>query len=107
MRESDMILPPETIIAILVFVAVVLIVAYHSARGYSQQIRRRMHPMPLVKDQTGMFDEQVEFDMRLPYKRFKQLYPLSDITYKEYKKLQVQHAFKRAVGSQRNKRMVR
>jgi len=45
-----------------------------------------------------MFDEQVEFDLRLPYKRFKQLYPWIDITYQEYKKLQMQYAFRCAVG---------
>jgi len=54
-----------------------------------------------------MFDEQAEFDLMLPYKRFKQLYPWTDITYHEYKKLQMQHAFRRAVGSGRNRRMMR
>lgn len=52
-------------------------------------------------------DEQMEFDLRLTYKRFKELYPFSQITYQEYKKLQMEKAFKRAVSSEKNKRMVR
>ena len=50
---------------------------------------------------------QWETDLRLTYKRFKDLYPYSKITYQEYKRLQAQKAFKRAVGSEKIKRMVR
>jgi hypothetical protein len=50
---------------------------------------------------------QMELDMRLPYKRFKQLYPYSKMTYQEYKQLQMKSAFRRAVSSEKNKRMVR
>lgn len=49
----------------------------------------------------------VETDLRLTYKRFKELYPFSKITYPEYKKLQAQKAFRRSVGSEKIKRMVR
>jgi hypothetical protein len=49
----------------------------------------------------------IELDLRLTYKRFKELYPFSDISYQDYKKLQMQRAFRRAVGSEKNKRMVR
>lgn len=52
-------------------------------------------------------NEHMELDLRLPYKRFKQLYPYSKITYQEYKKLQMKGAFRRAVSSEKNKRMVR
>ncbi len=52
-------------------------------------------------------DEELEIDIRLTYKRFKELYPYSKITYEEYKKLQAKKAFKRAVGSEKIKRMVR
>ena len=55
----------------------------------------------------GEFSAQMELDLRLPYKRFRQLYPSNTITYKEYKKLQMQHAFRRSMSSQDNKRMVR
>ena len=51
--------------------------------------------------------EQMETDLRLTYKRFKELYPHSEITYQEYKRLQKEKAFKRAVSSQKIKRMVR
>jgi hypothetical protein len=46
-------------------------------------------------------------DLRLTYRRFKELYPFSPITYEEYKELQAKKAYKRAVGSERIKRMVR
>ncbi len=51
--------------------------------------------------------EILEIDLRLPYKRFKQLYPWSNITYPEYKKLQMAKAFRKAESSETNKRMVR
>jgi hypothetical protein len=51
--------------------------------------------------------EILEVDLRLPYKRFKELYPWSQLTYREYKNLQMSRAFKRAVSSESNKRMVR
>jgi len=50
---------------------------------------------------------QMELDMRLPYKRFRELYPYSKMTYEEYKELQMRSAFKRAISSNENKRMVR
>ena len=51
--------------------------------------------------------EQLEIDLRLPYKRFKQLYPETEITYEEYKRMQKESSFKRALSSKHNKRMVR
>lgn len=51
--------------------------------------------------------EVLEIDLRLPYKRFKELYPWSQMTYAEYKKLQTARAFRKAVSSETNKRMVR
>jgi hypothetical protein len=51
--------------------------------------------------------EVLEIDLRLPYKRFKQLYPWYQLTYPEYKKLQMAKAFRKAVSSETNKRMVR
>ncbi len=53
-----------------------------------------------------LYGEPRDVDLRLTYKRFKQLYPYSQITYQEYKKLQMERAFKRAVSSEKNKRMV-
>ena len=51
--------------------------------------------------------EYAETDLRLTYKRFKELYPFSQITYQEYKQLQARKAFRRAVSSEKIKRMVR
>ncbi len=53
------------------------------------------------------YNGPLETDLRLTYKRFKELYPHSQMTYQEYKKLQAQKAYKRAVSSQKIKRMVR
>jgi hypothetical protein len=49
----------------------------------------------------------METDIRLTYKRYKELYPHSQVTYPEYKKLQAEKAFKRAISSEKIKRMVR
>ncbi len=42
----------------------------------------------------GQFSGQMELDMRLPYRRFKQLYPSNTWTYEQYKKMQMQSAFR-------------
>ena len=55
----------------------------------------------------GQFSEQTQIDMRLPYKRFKELYPENKWTYNEYKLMQQKTAFRRSYSSQENKRMVR
>lgn len=55
----------------------------------------------------GQFSEQMELDMRLPYRRFRQLYPGTRWTYEEYKRMQMRTAFRRSYSSQENKRMVR
>lgn len=55
----------------------------------------------------GEFSNQMELDMRLPYRRFKKLYPRSNLTYQQYKDLQVRKAFRRSMSSQDNQRMVR
>lgn len=56
---------------------------------------------------TGEFSDQMELDMRLPYRRFKKIYPHSRIGYQEYKQLQMRKAFRRSMSSQDNPRMVR
>ena len=55
----------------------------------------------------GEFSPQMELDLRLPYRRFKQLYPNSGLSYEDYKKLQMRTAFRHSFSSQDNKRMVR
>jgi hypothetical protein len=59
------------------------------------------------KYMPGEFSEQMELDLRLPHRRFRQLYPTSRLTYEEYKRLQMQRAFRRSMRSQDNPRMVR
>jgi len=50
---------------------------------------------------------QKELDLRLTYKRYLQIYPSANITYEDYKRMQVAHAYKKAVSSTKIKRMVR
>lgn len=59
--------------------------------------------------QEGRTDPNLkhETDIRLTYKRYKELYPTSTISYAEYKKLQTRQAFKKSVSSRKIKRMVR
>lgn len=42
------------------------------------------------------YGEHMEIDIRLPYKRFKEIYPYSKIANQEYKQLQMKNAFKRS-----------
>jgi hypothetical protein len=88
-------------------VAVLVIVVLWFAVGRSRKLPARRFRLAPTKYVEGEFDEQMELDLRLTYKRFKELYPFSDISYQDYKKLQMQRAFRRSVGSERNKRMVR
>lgn len=48
-----------------------------------------------------------ETDLRLTYKRFREIYPNNTISYSEYKKLQTRKAYKKAVSSMKIERMVR
>ena len=50
---------------------------------------------------------QSEVDLRLTYKRYMQIYPSARMSYEDYKKLQTQRAYKKAVSSTKIKRMVR
>ncbi len=50
---------------------------------------------------------QKEVNLRLTYKRYTQIYPGTNITYEQYKKMQAQHAYRKAVSSTKIKRMVR
>ena len=50
---------------------------------------------------------QHETDIRLTYKRYKELYPNSPLSYKQYKRLQTEKAYKKPVSSRKIKRMVR
>ncbi|MEM2971746.1 MAG: hypothetical protein QW270_04915 [Candidatus Bathyarchaeia archaeon] len=85
-----------TIITFIV-VGIVILIAWSAKK--SEQ-RQRVYARKLM-------GEPDEIDLRIPYKKFKELYPYSKLTYNEYKRLQMQKAFKKAVSSEKNKRMVR
>ena len=64
----------------------------------------------LITRQIGtpkLYGLQKEVNLRLTYKRYTQIYPGTNITYEQYKKLQAQHAYRKAVSSTKIKRMVR
>jgi len=50
---------------------------------------------------------QREVDLRLTYKRYMEIYPSARVTYAEYKRMQAQRAYRKAVSSTKIKRMVR
>ncbi len=61
----------------------------------------------ITRGSRAEFSDSWETDIRLTYKRFKEIYPYSRMTYREYKELQREKAFRRAVSSQKMKRMIR
>ena len=50
---------------------------------------------------------QKDVDLRLTYKRYMEIYPSARMSYEDYKQLQVQRAYRKAVSSTKIKRMVR
>ena len=93
----------------VLFVAIGLLIVIAAAIA---SLRNRTYPTKRFRGvrmtyTPGEFSSQMELDLRLPYRRFKQLYPSSRLTYDEYKRLQMQRAFRRSMSSQDNKRMVR
>ena len=102
-------------IPIILFIAVwvvAVIIAIHKVRRKKGSAVRRYgavlgHHTAGHTYVSGQFSDQMELDMRLPYRRFKKLYPGAAWTYEEYKKMQMRTAFRRSMSSQDNKRMVR
>ncbi|MCW4017901.1 MAG: hypothetical protein NWF00_04375 [Candidatus Bathyarchaeota archaeon] len=94
------------VIIILLTIGVVFVVTAVTALSKSKQTTSRYRSQE-AKYAIGNFSPQMELDIRLPYRRFKQLYPNSLLTYEQYKQLQKQRAFKRSRSSQDNDRMVR
>ncbi|MCX8150575.1 MAG: hypothetical protein N3D85_03625 [Candidatus Bathyarchaeota archaeon] len=95
------------VFSILVILIVVIAAVISIAKSGKQQ---QSHLYRSQRGQTyvpGEFNGQMELDLRLPYRRFRQLYPASRLTYEEYKQLQMRSAFRRSLSSQENKRMVR
>lgn len=86
-----------------VFVVLIALISMAKNRTQTQQKRYKSRRQVYI---PGAFSEQMELDLRLPYRRFRQIYPNSKLTYREYKQLQMQRAFRRSMSSQDNKRMV-
>jgi len=96
---------PTITLIILGLVFIVAVIVALKAQKKTQRIERYRGRRQVYV--SGEFSRQMELDLRLPYRRFRQLYPSSKITYKEYKALQMRSAFRRSMSSQDNKRMVR
>ena len=56
---------------------------------------------------TRVLALQRDVDLRLTYKRYMQIYPSARMSYEDYKNLQKQRAYRKAVSSTKIKRMVR
>jgi len=65
----------------------------------------------LLASQAGTHRESptimYEANIRLPYKKFKEIYPESPMAYSQYKEMQARQAFKSSIPSKKLKRMVR
>jgi hypothetical protein len=94
------------IIFVIIWVIFAIVTATALIRNKALRFGKRYH-YGRHTYAPGEFSPQMELDLRLPYKRFKQLYPSTRLTYEEYKKLQMKRAFRRSMSAQDNKRMVR
>lgn len=64
----------------------------------------------LIQRKVGgprMYGLQKEVNLRLTYKRYMQMYPGVHMSYEEYKRMQAARAYRKAVSSNKIKRMVR
>ncbi len=101
------------VIILVVIGVIMVIVALNNLKRANLRTVKRYVAVSSHPTNTGhmyiqsQFSNQFELDMRLPYRKFKHLYPESKWTYEEYKKMQRQTAFRRSFSSQDNKRMVR
>ncbi|MBS7632333.1 hypothetical protein KEJ15_01755 [Candidatus Bathyarchaeota archaeon] len=91
----------------LIYLILILIVVWFIATQKKKQVPRGKYEPKSTRMPGSKLSEQMQYDIRLTYRKFKQLYPYSKITYQEYKLLQMRNAFKRGTSSQKNKRMVR
>ncbi|MGF3521625.1 MAG: hypothetical protein ACQXXJ_00830 [Candidatus Bathyarchaeia archaeon] len=103
----DFLLFPTVFSIALILIVIVAAVISTVKTGAQTQQSRRYRASQKQTYVPGEFSGQMELDLRLPYRRFRQLYPTSRLTYEEYKQLQMRRAFRRSLSSQENKRMVR
>ncbi|MCW4011231.1 MAG: hypothetical protein NWF05_11555 [Candidatus Bathyarchaeota archaeon] len=90
-----------SVVMFIVFIAVTSIIRSQHLKKANRYRSKTQKYVP------GGFSSSMELDLRLPYRRFTQLYPGNRLTYPQYKRLQMQRAFRRSMSSQDNKRMVR
>ena len=90
----------------IIAVIIVAVVISNDRRKFTEKKRYRS-VIGNARYMSNEFSKQMELDMRLPYRRFKQLYPYSTWNYEEYKQMQTRSAFRRSTSAQDNKRMVR
>jgi hypothetical protein len=60
----------------------------------------------VAKPRTSL-KRQHDGDIRLPYKKYRQLYPSTTMSYEDYKQMQMRDSYRRAINSKELKRMVR
>ena len=101
---------PEVFVPVYLLIVfgliVVIAVVYSKSMKKVAQVTSRYHSSGRLRYVPGEFSGQMELDLRLPYRRFRQLYPMTKWTYEEYKRVQMQRAFRRSMSSFENKRMV-
>ena len=73
---------------ILVGIFEIIIIGSHFASGISKKT-------------------QHEADIRLPYKKYRELYPTTTFAYEQYKQMQAREAFNASIPSKKLIRMVR
>ena len=95
------------IIVLIIFGVILVVIAAAAILRSKTHLKVQRYQSRWRKYVPGEFSPQMELDLRLPYRRFRQLYPNSGLDYEDYKKLQMQRAFRRSLSSQGNKRMVR
>ena len=101
----DVIFTP--IIIFIVFGLILIAIAAAAIIRSKAHLKVKRYQTTWHRYVPGEFSPQMELDLRLPYRRFRQLYPNSGLSYEDYKKLQMRTAFRHLFSSQENKRMVR
>jgi hypothetical protein len=98
---------PTIFLILIGIIFIVTAITTISKNKSPNQSRYQSKGTKYARYEPGTFSPQMELDIRLPYRRFRQIYPHSNLTYQQYKQLQKQRAFKRSRSSQENTRMVR
>ena len=106
---SDVVIPFAALFALVAVVLVAVVLALKAVARVRPALRHETDIVALgLSTGTGVRSAiRHGTDIRLPYKKYKEIYPSSSLTYKEYKQLQARDAFRTAVPSKQHHRMVR